>query len=240
MASVTTTSAQRARRGEVPQLANGDRLTRAEFERRYAAMPEGIKAELIEGIVYMSPPVRFQPHSEPQALLITWLGYYVAKTPGLRFGDNGTVRLDKDNEPQPDLFLILPPHLGGRAIIDADGYIAGPPAFVCEIAASSVNIDLHSKKETYCRHGVQEYLVWRTEDAAIDWFAMIDGDFRPIATDSDGTIRSRAFPGLWLLPSALLAADLPALFALLDRAATTPEHANFVARLGRTAKPTSG
>jgi hypothetical protein len=34
-------------------LENGDLLTRAEFERRYTAMPGLKKAELIEGIVYI-------------------------------------------------------------------------------------------------------------------------------------------------------------------------------------------
>ena len=37
--------------GAVPPLENGERLTRAEFERRYEAMPELKKAELIEGEV---------------------------------------------------------------------------------------------------------------------------------------------------------------------------------------------
>ena len=46
----------------IPQLQNGDRLTRAEFERRYAAMPPTKKAELIEGVVYMSSLVS-QAHS---------------------------------------------------------------------------------------------------------------------------------------------------------------------------------
>ena len=35
----------------IPPLENGDKLTRAEFERRYHAMPNLKKAELIEGVV---------------------------------------------------------------------------------------------------------------------------------------------------------------------------------------------
>ncbi|MCU0875926.1 MAG: hypothetical protein MUE50_26660 [Pirellulaceae bacterium] len=42
---------------DVPELHAGDRLTRAEFERRYTAMPHVKKAELIEGVVYMPSPV---------------------------------------------------------------------------------------------------------------------------------------------------------------------------------------
>ncbi|MGC8713934.1 MAG: hypothetical protein ACP5RH_16210, partial [Leptodesmis sp.] len=44
----------------IPPLENGDRLTRLEFERRYTAMPDLKKAELIEGIVYMASPLHFE------------------------------------------------------------------------------------------------------------------------------------------------------------------------------------
>ncbi len=195
-------------------------------------MPEVKKAQLIEGIVYMPSPVRYESHSKPHSILNAWLVYYVSKTPGLLgFGDNGTVRLDEDNEPQPDLFLLLPKHVGGLAKVDEDDYITGPPALVCEVAASSVSIDLHLKKTAYRRNGVQEYLVWRTEDAAVDWFTLQGGEFVPMTPVSDGTLRSRIFPGLWLLPAQLIAADLPGIFKLLDIAAATPEHADFVKRL---------
>src|SRR3982750_4253228 len=87
----------------VPPLENGDRLTRAEFERRYETMPHLKKAELIEGVVYMSSPVRLQKHSRPHLKLAAWLSAYEDATPGVVAGDNSTVRLDLDNEPQPDL-----------------------------------------------------------------------------------------------------------------------------------------
>ena len=41
----------------VPPLQQGDRLTRTEFERRYDAVPDLKKAELIEGTVSMPSPV---------------------------------------------------------------------------------------------------------------------------------------------------------------------------------------
>ena len=55
--------------GVVPPLEPGDRLSRAEFERRYEAMPELKKAELIEGVVYMPSPVRLRRHGRPHAHL---------------------------------------------------------------------------------------------------------------------------------------------------------------------------
>src|SRR5438067_1488278 len=47
----------------IPPLEPGDRLSRAEFERRYDAMPALKKAELIEGVVYWPSPVRLHPQA---------------------------------------------------------------------------------------------------------------------------------------------------------------------------------
>jgi hypothetical protein len=56
-------------REKVPPLENGDRLTRAEFERRYDAMRDLKKAELVEGEVYVGSPVRHGQHSKPHTEL---------------------------------------------------------------------------------------------------------------------------------------------------------------------------
>jgi hypothetical protein len=55
----------------IPPLENGDHLTLAEFERRYNAMPNLKRAELIEGKVYVSPPTSIAGHSNPHAMLAT-------------------------------------------------------------------------------------------------------------------------------------------------------------------------
>lgn len=218
----------------IPPLENGDRLTATEFRRRYAAMPGVHKAELIEGIVYMPSPVSTGRHGRPHVYASTWFGYYLSKTPGLDVvSDNGTVRLDEDNEPQPDLFLCLPPKLGGSTTMDDEGYVNGPPTLAMEIASSSVSIDLNARLQVYRRNRVQEYVVWRTRDRAVDWFVLRDGHYVPQPPDADGVLRGEAFPGLWLDVAALLARDLPKLFAAVDRGAASPEHALFVARLAQ-------
>jgi hypothetical protein len=216
----------------VPPLENGDRLTRAEFERRYKAMPNVKKAELIEGIVYMPSPVRLKRHGKPHVILISWLGYYLSRTPSLDdYGDNATARLDEDNEPQPDLALLLPKHLGGDAHVDEDDYITGAPTWVGEIAASSVSIDLHDKLNAYRRNGVREYLVWRTEDQAVDWFVLREGRYDPLPADEWGILKSEQFPGLWLDVGALLKGDLAGLFRVVDEGVGTAEHGEFLKKL---------
>ena len=77
----------------IPPLQPGDHLTREEFERRYDATPGLKKAELIDGVVYMPPPVSFGWHSEPHINLAGWLWVYRAHTPGVRGGTDSSVRM---------------------------------------------------------------------------------------------------------------------------------------------------
>lgn len=221
----------------IPKLQNGDRLTRVEFERRYIATPEVRGAQLIEGIVYMPSPVRFVQHGQPHGIVLTWIGYYIAQTPGLLFAGEATSRLDEDNEPQPDAMLLLPSAAGSAARIDEDGYASGPPEFVGEVSASTVSIDLNSKMNAYRRNGVKEYLVWRVEEGAIDWFQLVDGRYDSISPDENGTVRSKVFPGLWLDAPAMLRGDLAAVLAAVDAGTATPEHAEFKARIAAAVAP---
>ncbi len=216
---------------ETPPLHAGDRLSRAEFERRYQAHPEIKKAELIEGVVYMPTPVRFEQHGRPHSDMITWLGVYRAATPGVLVGDNATVRLDFENEVQPDALLRLEPKVGGRSHVTEDDYLEGPPELVVEIATSSAAYDLHDKRRVYARSGVLEYLVVQMYEQRLDWFILREGVYETLTPDANGVLRSEAFPGLWLQPSALWAGDLAAMLAVLREGLASPEHAAFQARL---------
>jgi hypothetical protein len=215
----------------VPVLCAGDRLTRDEFERRYSAMPDLKKAELIEGVVYMGSPVSLLRHGLPHTNLSYWLTYYREITPGLIAGDNSTVRLDLDNEPQPDLLLCIPAEAGGTSRITAGGYLEGPPEMAIEVAASSVSYDLHQKLGAYRRNGVQEYLVHRVDDGEVDWFVLEHGTYVRQQPDAEDLLKSRVFPGLWLDVPALLRGDLRALRAAIQRGIVDPAHAAFVLRL---------
>jgi len=214
-----------------PPLESGDRLTRHEFERRYDAMLHIKKAELIEGVVYMPSPVRFGNHAEPHSQVMTWLGVYYAATPGVKLGDNATVRLDMDNEVQPDVLLRLTPEAGGRSRISPDDYVEGAPELIVEIASSGVSYDLYEKRRVYRRNGVQEYIVWRIYDGRLDWFELQEGRYVPLKPDTEGVIHSRVFLGLRLATTALLEGDVAQVLADLQSGLNTIEHAAFVKKL---------
>ncbi|MBC5795890.1 Uma2 family endonuclease [Sphaerospermopsis sp. LEGE 00249] len=215
----------------IPPLESGDRLTRPEFERRYSAMPNLKKAELIEGVVYVASPLRFEPHAEPHANLMGWLWSYKIVTPGVRLGDNATVRLDLDNEPQPDAVLLIDTACGGKSYIGADGYIEGAPELIAEVAASSATKDLYDKKRAYRRNEIEEYIVWQVFEGTVSWFSLKNGEYIELVANEQGIIKSQVFPGLWLNVSALVTRNMSQVMATLQTGLSSGEHQDFVEKL---------
>src|SRR5208337_1943906 len=135
----------------VPELENGDRLTRAEFERRYEAMPDLKKAELIEGVVYMPSPVRHRRHSRPNVHICTWLGRYEAGTTAMHNFELGTApgfsllppcRLQHlvDRRMSTGAFGLL--HFGTRLLVDRFAVTRRPHA---------TQQDLQSRDQLFAR-----------------------------------------------------------------------------------------
>ncbi|NEO66236.1 MAG: Uma2 family endonuclease [Moorea sp. SIO4G2] len=217
----------------IPILENGDRLTRVEFERRYQAMPDTKKAELIEGVVYVASPVRITKHANPHGKIITWLGVYEAATPGVMLGDNPTVRLDFDNEPQPDAILRIDQQKGGQSRITDDDYIEGAPELIVEIAASSASYDLHDKLRAYRRNGVKEYLVWLVQEQQFRWYELDAGEYVQQQPDQLGVLSSNVFPGLQLAVGALLAGEMQRVLSVLQEGIDSKAHQDFVGRLAK-------
>jgi Uma2 family endonuclease len=192
-------------------------------------MPESVKAELVDGIVYMASPVSLL-HAEPDSLIQAWLCTY-ART---------YTRSPLDGERAPSFSTArrlsarrgsLHSANGGNASATEQHYLSGAPELVAEIAASSASLDLDQKLSAYLRHGVREYLVWSTLDAEFYWSVLEEGRFVPNPPAADGIIRSRFFPGLHLAVHALLAMEGAAVLAALQSGLQTPEHAAFAGRL---------
>jgi hypothetical protein len=204
-------------------LVNGDRMTQAEFHRRYLAYPDGKQFELVGGTVYMASPVSWL-HGAYHSELNLALGLYQAGTPGVELGDSATTILGEESEPQPDLVLRIPAEFGGQSELKGK-YVVGAPELHAEVACSSHSIDLHQKRDDYQKAGVREYLVLCIEEQELHWFDFAAAEV--LAPDRQGTYRSRVFPGLWVSGPALLARDSARLQRVVRRGLASPEHAAF-------------
>ncbi|MCY4116118.1 MAG: Uma2 family endonuclease [Caldilineaceae bacterium] len=221
-----------------PPLNSGDRLTRAQFERIYAAHPEIKKAELIEGVVYVPSPTRHREHGKPHFHTIGWLNLYSAATPGVEGSDNATLRLDFENEPQPDGLLRLLPEYGGNSKVGEDGYLEGAPELIVEVAASSASYDLNQKKRVYARSGVAEYIVFIAHEQRVIWFILREGVYEELQPDASDLLKSEMLPGLWLLPEALIEGEVARLLEALQKGIASREHKAFCNALHSMRKET--
>jgi Uma2 family endonuclease len=165
--------------------------------------------------VHVPFPTRINFHADPHALFVGWLVTYCGRVTGVRVATEGTIKLSEDSQVEPDAFLYRLGQ-GSRFRITEQGYGEGPPDFVGEIAASSASYDLHSKLRVYERAGVPEYVVWRTEEAAVDWFRLMEGHYVRIEPNANGVIESTVFPGLRLSIPALLSGDYAAVLGALN------------------------
>lgn len=199
-----------------PPLESGDCLTSTEFELRYDADPSVHHAELIDGVVYVSSPVRAGYHGKQVSQVSLWLGTYAADHDELEVYSDSTLRIDEQQEFQPDVALCVE---SGTSRLDSEGYLVGAPELVVEVAASSVSRDLHRKKDIYAELGVREYIVWRVYDKAVDWFALHDGVYVRREAGRDGHIGSEWFDGLRLDVAALLRGDMKAVIGAVATSA---------------------
>ena len=224
----TSPTAAAAAASTVPPLEAGDNIDQPTSRERYVAMPAGTRAELIGGVVYMPSPVG-RAHGIRHKAALYWTAHYERFTPGVESIDNGTAVLAVNSEPQPDVSLRIV--TGGQSRATGDGYVEGCPELVCEVAHSTEAYDLHSKRRDYDRYGAKEYVAIVLREPRVVWFGRKGKRLVEVPAEPDGVYRSRAFPGLWLAPAALLSGDLNAVAAALDAGLATPEHAAFVADL---------
>lgn len=207
---------------------NGDRMTRVEFHRLYELMPD-MRAELIEGVVFMSSPVSVKGHRTQTIRVATLVGVYHANSFGTQAADNSTCILDLENEYRPDIFLRIDESVGGQSKLVGE-YIHGAPELIVEVADSSHALDLHKKLDVYRRVGVKEYVVWVVRENRFACFRATEEVLVPVEL-TDGLFVSTFFPGLVMNTTALITGDLAAALATLQAGIASPEHAAFVAAL---------
>lgn len=211
-------------------LRNGDTLDQPTFHELYEQTPKDFRAELIEGVVYVSSPVSAE-HSESHIEMAGWLAVYKAATPGVVACDNGSVILDFSNEYQPDASLAIVEEGGGQSRVNKKGYVEGAPELCVEVAYSSAAIDLHAKKKVYARTGVREYVVAVLQAGRVDCFELNNKVFKESPADEAGIWKSGVFPGLWLNGPALIRKETAAVLETLHEGLATPEHQQFCEKL---------
>lgn len=224
------TKAPKAAKRFVPPFENGDRMDQKTFHELYKQTPEGFKAELIGGYVFMASPVS-KNHGRPHVRLASWLEAFMDETTGVEAFDNTTNVQNDESEPQPDLTMIVEPEYGGQTTENEERHIVGAAELVIEIANSTLFVDRTLKRQNYERAGVLEYLIVMVQNEDVEWYTRGKRGFEMIVPGPDGILKSRVFPGLWLDRTGIFTRTSKVIRAALAKGLAGPEHAKFVAKL---------
>ena len=177
------------------------------FEDFCERIPEGLKADLIDGVIYVASPDNIEHHD-----IDMWhtevLRRYLRKRKikGRVFGCRVAFRLDDENGPEPDLAYVGP----DRVHLVRKTFIKGPPDWTLEIISpSSVERDYRKKRAQYERFGVTEYWIIDPLEQRMTCYRLgANGKYKEIRS-RDGKIHSQVIPGFWVKPAWCWQSPLP-------------------------------
>ena len=162
---------------------------------------DGKRYEIIGGDLYVTP-VPVPKHQQLSGrLYVACYGWVTPRKLGLIYPAPLDVLLGEHDTVEPDLVFIAQ----DRLHIVKDKFVQGPPDLLVEILSPSTRArDEKLKANLYARAGVREYWLVDPDQAAIQVYALADGDYR-LLPNQDGRARSVVLPGFEI--------DITALFA---------------------------
>jgi Uma2 family endonuclease len=176
---------------------NGKKYT---FEDFCFLIKEDQKADLIDGVIYMSSPDNTDANS-----LFMWLGGLIhlfaeERELGQEYGSRVAFRLEEYQSPEPDIAFVRT----DRLHIVERGFVDGPPDLAIEIVSpDSIERDYVRKREQYRQAGVPEYwIVDELEQRIVLLRRSSSGAYREVKPRK-GMLHSKTLPGFWLRPEWL-------------------------------------
>jgi Uma2 family endonuclease len=137
-------------------------------------LPEGTRAEIIDGVLYMSPASLVNHQVVISTLLASFYNFTVKKRSGKVFTSPIDVYLNEQNAFQPDIIFISKSNKG---IIKDDGIYGAPDLVIEVLSPGTSRTDLTKKKIVYEKAGVKEYWVVDPKTKLATGFLLLKGKF---------------------------------------------------------------
>lgn len=177
-------------------------------------VPEGFKADLIDGEIIMASPASSR-HEFIQSWLHGLMNLYVdARKLGAVVGSRLTFELDEFNAFEPDVAFLETGHLHRIE----EKKVIGPPDVAVEIVSkSSRSDDYGRKRDGYERFSVPEYWIVDYLQARVEFFRLVGGRYELVTLENNRIFRSAVIDGFWLDVDQLLATPLPSVYQSLQQ-----------------------
>ena len=155
----------------------------------YRSLPEGTLAELIDGVLYMSPAPKFNHQSVLLRLSRILCDEIIDKGKGEVIVAPFDVYLDEElNAVQPDIVVVLN---ANDHILDREGSIHGVPDLLVEILSKgNTKHDTEKKLELYERFGVKQYWIIDPKSREVFVYHLVKGKYQKFS-EAIGKINSK-------------------------------------------------
>jgi Uma2 family endonuclease len=184
------------------------------FEDFCFLVKDGDKADLIDGVIYMSSPDNTDANRLNVWLVSLVFLFVDAKDLGEVFVSRVAYRLGDSDGPEPDLGFVRK----DRLHLVRRGHLAGRPDLAMEIVSpDSIERDYVKKHRQFERARIPEYWIIDEIEKKVTLLQLgRDGRYREVRP-LKGVLRSKVLPGFWLRTSWLWQQPLPKMQRVLNQ-----------------------
>ena len=197
----------------VPRMPVSGDIT---FEDFLDLAPDGVQADLLDGVMYMASPDNIDAADLNSWLAGVLVPFVEAQDLGKIYLSRVAYRLSSKRGPEPDIGFVCKARLGLRR----RGFIEGRPDLAIEIVSpdsndpGSVERDYVLKRATFEAAGVVEYWILDPDEGRAMFLRLIDGKYMEVLP-TNHIFRSEVLPGLELDARWLTTPDRPSAYSVL-------------------------
>ena len=173
----------------------------------YCLVPDGQKADLIDGVIHMASPDSARANDLTGFVYRLFQDFLEARgIGGKAFFSRFACRLGDFHAPEPDVVYVRPERVG---LVEEGGLRGGPDIAVEVVSRESRHRDYDDKRRLYEEAGIPEYWIIDPIQKRVEFLVLEESRYRLAPLEENRLFRSRALPGFWIDVDWLLADPLP-------------------------------
>ncbi|HXG66473.1 MAG TPA: Uma2 family endonuclease [Blastocatellia bacterium] len=187
-----------------------DLVTAEDF---FLLVPDGQKADLIDGVIYMASPDNIDSDQIGGFIKFLIQGFAEARGLGGKvFGSCFAFQMSETRAPEPDIAYVS---AGRLHLVEKTKMIGGPDIAVEIVSRDSRQRDYLEKKNLYQEAGVEEYWIIDPMQRRAEFHRLHERIYQLVPLEQNRIFRSSVLEGFWLDVEWLFADPLPSAFEKL-------------------------